>query len=146
MLFNENKNYKEIDEETFNNELERFKNSSDIVGIIYYFYKDKTGNIIKKERKSLRTPTVENDLELLVKYYVIEVKVDEPICFEYEDIGNAYKIYNLGNFYISDLFKMKKDKMEEITTKFLNYDKNYNTLSFPWTDEEFITKYNRRNN
>lgn len=144
MLFDENKNYKEISDEAFDNEIERFKNSSEIIGTIYYYYKDKKGNIIRKERNG-NNMSLENDLELVSKYYVVRIKVDEPLCFQFEDIGDAYKIYNLGNFYISELFKMNKESIEKVQKMFKQYDKNYANLSFPFTDEEFLSKYNRRN-
>lgn len=145
MLFDKEKNYRIISEDTFNNELVNFKENSNIVGVIHYFYKDKNGNIIHKERKTNRKILLQEDLELIVKYYTIEIKIDEPMCFDYEDIGMTYKIYNLGTFYISSLFKMKTEKSNEIKSMFENYDKNYKSMTFPWTDEEFIMKYIKRN-
>lgn len=146
MLFDENKNYKEINDDKFEFEIESFKENSNIIGTIYYFYKDDKGNIIKKSRSKLDVkPLIKNDYTLISKYYVIEVKVDEPLCFDYEDIGNAYKIYNVGNFFISDIFKMDDEKKKIIKSKFDLYDENYKSMVFPWTDDEFIIKFNKRN-
>ena len=145
MLFDEKLNYKSIDDEQFQNEIERFKGSSNIIGTIYCYFEDKNGNIIKKEKNSNNLFDSE-DLKLVSKYYVIRIKIDEPLCFQFEDVGDAYKIYNLGNFYISDLYKMKEENKEKIRKMFEDYDYNYKSISFPFNDEEFLLKYNRRNN
>lgn len=146
MLFDENKNYKEMNHDKFELEIGSFKGNSNIIGTIYYFYKDDKGNIIKKSRSKVDVkPLIKDDYTLISKYYVIEVKVDEPLCFDYEDIGNAYKIYNVGNFFISDIFKMDDEQKKIIKSKFDLYDEKYKNMVFPWNDEEFIIKFNKRN-
>lgn len=145
MLFDESKNYKEIDDNTFNNDLERFKGSSDIVGTIYLFFRDEKGNIIKKIRNNISDLKIEDSLTLISKYYVVRIKVDEPLNFQFEDTGDAYKIFNLGNFYISNLFKMSEEKSIKIREMFNNYDEKYKEFTFQYSDDEFLLKYNKRN-
>jgi hypothetical protein len=76
-----------------------------------------------------------------VKYYIERIKLKDQFIFNTPDVGDAYHIYNLCYFFISDFAElMSKESKEEYRKLFLEYDKSYQNMKFPFNDYDFLTK------
>lgn len=72
-----------------------------------------------------------------------KIKIFNPYKFHFQEIGNAYYIYDLGYFYISDFYKdFKPFKNEKVYSLFIEYDKKYHNIKFPFKDDEYLISAN----
>lgn len=72
-----------------------------------------------------------------------KIKIFNPYKFHFQEIGNAYYIYDLGYFYISDFYKdFKHFKNEKVYSLFIEYDKKYHNIKFPFKDDEYLISAN----
>lgn len=135
---------KKISEEEYNFNLEDITNKdAKLINSIIVFCK----NIRTKEIKKFEINAEKNEMkncnldewEILVKYYIQRIKQNNIYKFHCQEIGEAYYIYGLGYFYISDFYKDMKPKLnQEIRDLFVKYDKNYHLMTIPFSDEDFI--------
>lgn len=144
MLYDEHLEYSAISKNEYDSNLE-FVSTGDakVIRSIILFCKNKNTNEVKKitydcEKKNFMNCNFD-DWEIIVKYYVECIKIFNPYKFHFQEIGNAYYIYGLGYFYISDFYKdLKPLKNEKVYNLFIEYDKKYNDIIFPFKDEEFL--------
>lgn len=148
MLYDERLEYSKISKEEYEYNLEDIINGdAKLVKSILIFCKNNTTNELKKfeitaEKNEFKKCNLK-DWKIIVKYYVERVKQYNIYKFYCQEIGEAYYIYGLGYFYISDFYKdMKPFVNEKIKKMFDEYDKNYNNIKFPFTDEEFLVSNN----
>lgn len=144
MLYDEHLEYEKISEEEYNFNLEDITNKdAKLINSIIVFCK----NIRTKEIKKFEINAEKNEMkncnldewEILVKYYIQRIKQNNIYKFHCQEIGEAYYIYGLGYFYISDFYKDMKPKLnQEIRELFVEYDKNYHLMTIPFSDEDFI--------
>ena len=144
MLYDEHLEYEKISEEEYNFNLEDITNKdAKLINSIIVFCK----NIRTKEIKKFEINAEKNEMkncnldewEMLVKYYIQRIKQNNIYKFHCQEIGEAYYIYGLGYFYISDFYKDMKPKLnQEIRELFVEYDKNYHLMTIPFSDEDFI--------
>lgn len=144
MLYDEHLEYEKISEEEYNFNLEDITNKdAKLINSIIVFCK----NIRTKEIKKFEINAEKNEMkncnldewQILVKYYIQRIKQNNIYKFHCQEIGEAYYIYGLGYFYISDFYKDMKPKLnQEIRDLFVEYDKNYHIMTIPFSDEDFI--------
>lgn len=144
MLYDEHLEYSKISKEEYEYNLEDISNGdAKLIKSILIFAKNKNTNEIKQfeintEKNDLKNCNL-NDWKFIVKYYVEKIKQHNIYKFHCQEIGEAYYIYGVGYFYISEFYKdMKHSINEEIKCLFKEYDNNYHSIVFPFTDEEFI--------
>ncbi len=144
MLYDEHLEYERISEDEYNFILEDIANGdAKLVNSIVVFGKNLKTNEIKKFEISAEKNNMKNcnldEWKILVKYYLKRIKQNNIYKFNCQEVGEAYYIYGLGYFYISDFYKDMKPKLnEEIRDLFIEYDKNYHIMTFPFSDEDFI--------
>lgn len=148
MLYDERLEYSKISKEEYEYNLEDIANGdAKLVKSILMFCKNNTTNELKKfeitdEKNEFKNCNL-NDWKIIVKYYIERVKQYDIYKFNCQEVGEAYYIYGLGYFYISEFYKdMKPFVNKEIKKLFDEYDKNYHNIEFPFTDEEFIVPNN----
>lgn len=139
MLFDEKNDYEFISESIYNKQTKDIENGdATIEKSICIFYREED-NIVKKE--IFNKEDIINDKNILVKYYIERIKLKDQFIFNTPDVGDAYHIYNLGYFFISDFAElMSKESKEEYRKLFLEYDKSYQNMKFPFNDYDFLTK------
>ncbi len=144
MLYDEHLEYEKISEEEYNFNLEYVTNKdAKLINSIIVFCKNIRTNEIKKfeinaEKNEMKNCNLD-EWEILVKYYIQRIKQNNIYKFHCQEIGEAYYIYGLGYFYISDFYKDMKPKLnQEIRELFVEYDKNYHIMTIPFSDEDFI--------
>ena len=144
MLYDSHLEYSLISKDEFESNLELIASGdAKIINSIKIFLKNKNTNEIRMaicntERDELSNYNLK-EWQILVKYYIKRIKVYDPYKFHFQEIGDAYYIYNLGYLYISDFYKAFEPK-EDIKIKelFIEYDKKYTTMMVPFTDDEFL--------
>lgn len=144
MLYDEHLEYEKISKDEYDFNLEDIANGdAKLINLIVVFGKSLKTNEIKKFEISSEKNDMKNcnldEWEILVKYYIQRIKQNNIYKFNCQEVGEAYYIYGLGYFYISDFYKDMEPKLnEEIRNMFIEYDKNYHMITFPFSDEEFI--------
>lgn len=143
-MFNKNCVYNKINEKLFkdimNEVLEKDKNQVEVY--IEEHYTDQNGGVIIKIKNKFNYDQKSNEnLNLLKKYYVVEI--DSPILDKYEDLeGPITYVYNVGYFekvYVDCL--IENDDYRELKKRFQEYDNKFNSIVFPFNDEGFINNY-----
>lgn len=140
MLF-EDKVQKLITENEFNSVKKDYTQEYEVY--LYHFIIVKY--IEDNEIKELKIDQIKDldklkDINVLYKYYIKKIHyLNEPLGFYSSDNGEAYHIYNIGYFYIDGYFDQDKDEFKVIQELYKKYNDNFNNLSFPFTDEEFLS-------
>lgn len=144
MLSDSNYKFIYMNDNYFENEIQNISKdgSSSIEGIIVYYFKDENNNIIKIVRKN-NTDISDFDFskyDLITKYYITKISNDF-LPYQGSEYDSTINIYDIGDFKI--LADMEDKENEEFTKSeelFREYDKIFNSITFPFTDEEFLEK------
>lgn len=137
-------NYKFIfkGKDYFEKEIQNIKKngSCSLDAIIVYYYKDNKGNI-QSFIRDINTDIMEYDFtnyEFISKYYITKLSFNQS-AFINREYDTVITIYNIGDFKIfADMEDKNSEDFEKAIKMFKDYDKSYNELSFPFTDEEYL--------
>lgn len=141
-----NKDYIEITEKFYNENEKNIENGEGtktkiILNIIKY--KNDLNNRYLKEIEETKDNRFKlpKDYELLCKYYITKLSYNDKELYEENEIFDCYKIENIGYYEITDYYKSMNIKIEydkELIKKIDNYQKNYKSIVFDFTDDEFL--------
>ncbi len=133
-----NKNYFLINKNEYEDIL---KNDREDVYLYHFIYIKYLENDNVKYIKIDNTKDLEllNDKKILVKYYIRKIHYFndcDNLSFEY---GEPYYIYNVGYFYIGGFIENKNgEELSKINKLFQDYNNNYDKMSFPFNDREYL--------
>lgn len=135
MFCEDNYSYEKITKEEYEDLLDLYEGDKKITAFICNFYKDKKGELHKLY--NLETPKTE--WILLSKYYIISLELESDVYFINEKV---ISIINLGYFIVKGPLKQN---IKDDRDMFIKYDNNFVNLVFDLNDEEFLEKYNNKN-
>ena len=144
MMFNKSCIYNKINKELFKDIVNQVieKDKKQIEVYIEEHYENQNGEVIVKVKNKFNyDKTLSEELNLLKKYYIVEI--DSTILDKYENLeGSIIYVYGVGYFekvYIDCL--IENDDYYEFKEKFQEYDNKFSNIVFPFDDKELINNY-----
>ena len=146
------KNYYLIDRKEYEDILKNDMEDVYLYHFIYIKYLE-SGSVKFIKIDNVKDLKLLDDKEIIVKYYVKKIHYFNECnngCFEY---GEPYYIYNVGYFYIGGFIENKNaeelsrtmidigklaNKLSRINKLFQDYNDNYDKMSFPFSDSDYL--------
>ena len=133
-----NKNYFLINKNEYEDILKNDREDVYLYHFIYIKYLE-SGSVKYIKIDNVKYLKLLDNKEIVVKYYVKKIHYFndcDNLSFEY---GEPYYIYNVCYFYIGGFIENKnEEELSRINKLFQRYNNNYDKMSFPFNDREYL--------
>lgn len=127
-----------MDKKLFNDILKsRDKKSTYLYHFIIVKYRNNNDIKIIKIDQFKDLVKLEN-LDIICIYFIEKIHYYTGEGNYFEDLGEPYHIFKIGYYFINGDIMSTNEEMKCLMEKINNYERDYDTLEFPFTKESFL--------